>query len=133
MDQYPNNPHRIAERLLEAYRREQLSHEQMLQALEMFEAQLRAWYSQLEQIPVDGDYKEGQDLMVHARQALESFYEGVELMREYAETGVEETAEQALQLTRDASVLMAELIKVTEQNMTRLEDERDTQAGDIMG
>lgn len=133
MDQYPNSPHRIAERLLEAYRQEQLSQEQFLEALNMFESQLRAWYGQLEQINVDGDYTEGQELMLHARQALESVYEGVELMREYARTGDEETATQAMQLTRDASQLMAELIKLTEQNMTRLEDERDTQAGDIMG
>ena len=131
MEQYPNSPYHIAATLVQQFDQGQLDAPAFLSNLDQFEAQVKGWYEQLDQIQVGDEASEEQQLMEDAKDSLELVYEAVELLRGYARDRNPEAAAEALRLADEGSRVMAELIGITEDNMDRLEN--DFTGGSIVG
>ncbi|MCA9793093.1 MAG: hypothetical protein KC910_14895 [Candidatus Eremiobacteraeota bacterium] len=131
MEQYPNSPYHIAATLVQQFDQGQLDPPAFLSNLDQFEAQVKGWYEQLDQIQVGDEASEEQQLMEDAKDSLELVYEAVELLRGYARDRNPEAAAEALRLADEGSRVMAELIGITEDNMDRLEN--DFTGGSIVG
>ena len=131
MEQYPNSPYHIAATLVQQFDQGQLDAPAFLSNLDQFEAQVKGWYEQLDQIQVGDEASEEQQLMEDAKDSLELVYEAVELLRGYARDRNPEAAAEALRLADEGSRVMAELIGITEDNMERLEN--DFTGGSIVG
>ncbi|MGE0492311.1 MAG: hypothetical protein AB7S38_24070 [Vulcanimicrobiota bacterium] len=131
MEQYPNSPYHIAATLVQQFDQGHLDGPTFLSNLDQFEAQVKGWYEQLDQIQVGDKAPEEQQLMEDAKDSLELVYEAVELLRGYAHDRNPEAAAEALRLAEEGSRVMAELIGITEDNMDRLEN--DFTGGSIVG
>jgi exonuclease VII small subunit len=123
MSQYPNSPYGRASQAVAELNEGQLSADDFLGHLEMMVHSLDNWKSQLDSIRSD-DYAEGRELIDDARESLQAIYDGVELLRDFAETRAPEAAAEGLELLAEASDFLAQLLDITEQNMENLEDER---------
>lgn len=130
MQEYPNNPYELAQRFVGELEENQIDPAQFMERMDLFEQHLQNWHTALEQIKTSDDYQEGKDLVEDAKQSLEQVYEGVGLLREYAQSRNEDTLSTALDMIEEASQFMAELIDTTEDNLEELE--RGGDAG-VMG
>lgn len=123
MLEYPNSPYGKARHALNELDEGRCTPEAYLARLDALAEKVERWTNQLESIPSDG-YQEGRELIEDARESLQAIYDGLEILREYAQSRSPEAATEGLELLAEASDFLAQLIDVTEQNMEDLEDER---------
>jgi CHASE3 domain sensor protein len=126
---FPNSPFNLAQSFLSELQQGLIAKDEFLRRLDLFEQNVENWHTQLEEIPATEDYQEGQDLLEDAKESLHAVYEALGLLRDYAENGHEESAQEAMEMIQEASDFMIQLIQVTEQNMDDLEDDRSNPIG----
>ncbi|MBI3927625.1 MAG: hypothetical protein HY319_18950 [Armatimonadetes bacterium] len=118
---YPNSPYHQVRRLVSELVEGRISADQFLDRLALLEQRLENWYSQLETLRPGGDCQEGVELVEAAQESLRAVYEGLEMLREFPESRSQESVDAALELLREASQYMADLVALTERNTAELQ------------
>jgi hypothetical protein len=122
MIEYPQSPYGQTRDALSQLQDGRMSRAAFLVWLDGFGRKVDGWKAQLSAVPTGQEYPEGQELVDDAAESLQAVYDGLDLLREYAETRAPESSAEALELMAEASDFLVQLLGITEQNLEELEN-----------
>ena len=125
MTYFPNSPFERARNWVQELEREEISVDEFHDRLDGLVQQLEGWYARVQAIRSGPDYPEGSTLVESTKESLQLVYDGVDLLRDFAETRSSEIGGQALEVIEEGSNYLARLLQITEENIQELEKDAD--------
>ncbi len=114
----PKSPLGVANTLVHDFIQGRLNSDQLLAALDRFDAQLDVWAEKIQDIPVPESYAETAETMLEGSvQGLEQIAAGVGMLRESVQKEDSDLAEQALQEIAEGQELLSKLEAITGENV----------------
>lgn len=126
MSYYANSPFERARNWVQELEREEISVEEFQRRLDGLARQLENWYARVEEIRSGPDYPEGNLLVEHAKQSFQLVYDGVDMLRDYADTRSPDLGAQALEVIQEGSNYLGQLLEISAENIKQLEMDPDS-------
>ncbi len=119
-----DSPFHLVRSLVDRFRSGDLSAEEFLEALDLYDEKLQVLYEGVAADPGLFEVEEDPETIVEGQNGIQAFSDAADKLREYAETGDEQQAQEALALARGAHERWAELIEVRGDLLSLLESMR---------
>lgn len=124
VDERLDSPFHLVRGLVDRFRSGDLSSDDFLEALDLYDEKLQVLYEGVAADPGLFEIEEDPETIVDGQSGIQAFSDASEKLRDYAETGDEQEALEALELARGAHERWVELIEVRGDLLSLLETMR---------
>lgn len=129
VDERLDSPFHLVRSLVDKYRSGDLSNDDFLEALDLYDEKLQVLYEGVAADPGLFEVEEDPETIVDGQSGIQAFSDAADKLRDYAETGNEQQVTEALELARGAHERWVELIEVRGDLLSLLETLRLEEAG----